>query len=393
MARMIPDSLEFENCKSNGEKRIFDALKEKLPQDWVVIYSLRWVNIYNERSRKSNGEGDFLIISPKYGILVIEVKGGEINCKDKSWMSKDQNGITNNIQDPEKQANDTMYEIIGLLKTKGINGYVCSAVWFPDTIIEKINLPLSMPPHIVLDMRSLENPGKSISDVFEFRKSREKFSPKVFDKADFIRILDILNPEVRLVKAIKRIAEDVKDTYVRLNQEQSYAIEQFEENKRISIKGHAGTGKTLLAIQKCRKDSNEGKKVLFLCFNSKLADNIKNESNDFDVYTIHSFALNYLKRFFPARALNFDEDKDFDYIVEEYLEVIQKNKEKGFLLYDIIVVDEGQDFKEAWISSLENLINEEGSFFIFYDPLQVLYSDRAQADYSYLSIGAVCNLY
>lgn len=117
-----------------------------------------------------------------------------------------------------------------------------------------------------------------------------------------------------------------------------------------------------------------------------------NIEKSFEVYTIHGFALNYLRSYYPSRVVGFEEDIDFKYIMLEFYEVIEHNKEKNIKIYDTVVIDEGQDFKEAWINPLHNLIGN-GCFYIFYDPLQTVYDNGVKKDYSYLNIGTIYNLY
>jgi DNA helicase IV len=55
-------------------------------------------------------------------------------------------------------------------------------------------------------------------------------------------------------------------------------------------------------------------------------------------------------------------------------------------------VDEGQDFKEEWFKSLYNFLADDGSLYVFYDELQMLYEKFGQTDISFLYIGAKYNL-
>jgi hypothetical protein len=72
MARMIPNTLSDDHG-SFGEKQVFEALKKKLPSDYVVFHSVRWNNL-NEKNTVIWGECDFTIFHPQFGILIMEVK-------------------------------------------------------------------------------------------------------------------------------------------------------------------------------------------------------------------------------------------------------------------------------------------------------------------------------
>ena len=54
MARMTPLTLEDDHG-SFGERSVFEALKQKLPEDYTVFHSVRW-NSYNEKKTVIWGE-------------------------------------------------------------------------------------------------------------------------------------------------------------------------------------------------------------------------------------------------------------------------------------------------------------------------------------------------
>lgn len=58
------------------------------------------------------------------------------------------------------------------------------------------------------------------------------------------------------------------------------------------IEGSAGTGKTLLLLEKARRLAQDGQQVLILCFNLKLAEYlqslVKNQEN-ITIYNFHKF--------------------------------------------------------------------------------------------------------
>ena len=77
MAVFIPDVKPEDFNNSPGEKEVYEALK-LLGKDYTVFYSLSWISIGNDRTI---GEADFILFHPVHGIMVIEVKSGEIEYK------------------------------------------------------------------------------------------------------------------------------------------------------------------------------------------------------------------------------------------------------------------------------------------------------------------------
>ena len=67
---------------SYGEIQVYEVLK-RLSDDYIVFYSLHWNK--KDRNNVSWGESDFIVFHPKRGIIVIEVKSGEIYCENGNW--------------------------------------------------------------------------------------------------------------------------------------------------------------------------------------------------------------------------------------------------------------------------------------------------------------------
>ena len=79
----ISDS-RFRPVKSHAEHRVDEALQTGLPSGWLAWHSLR---IHDDSG--AEGEGDYILIDPDRGMLIIEVKGGAMETRDGRWF---QNG-------------------------------------------------------------------------------------------------------------------------------------------------------------------------------------------------------------------------------------------------------------------------------------------------------------
>jgi len=70
---------------SKAERTFYRELAAQLPEGWIAWHSLRFRNDSGEE-----GEGDFVIVAPEQGVLVIEVKGGAIEVRDGRWLQNGQ---------------------------------------------------------------------------------------------------------------------------------------------------------------------------------------------------------------------------------------------------------------------------------------------------------------
>ena len=231
MAKMIPMEFKCGEYLCESEKEVFEILKEGLSDEWVVIYSLRWITDDEIFSSKSNGECDFILIHRDYGVMILEVKGGIISCINGEWSSISANNIKSSIQDPEKQANSAKYNLMARFRRSGVSPYVTTAVWFPDCITENCSLPLSMPKEIILDMTSFQKVEEKIINIFKFRASKEGFIIKKLTDSEYNKVLYILNPKVDIKMPLLRLSSKLNMKFMRLNDEQNLCFEQLDENK------------------------------------------------------------------------------------------------------------------------------------------------------------------
>ena len=180
--------------------------------------------------------------------MILEVKGGIISPINNEWSSVSGNNIKRYIQDPEKQANSAKYNLMTRFRRSWISPYVTRAVCFPDFITEDCSLPLSMPKEIILDMTSFQKVEEEIINIFRFRAGKEGFIIKKLTDSEYNKVLYILNPKVDIKMPLLRLNNKLNMKFMRLNDEQNLCFEQLDENKFISVKGHANTGKTVLVI-------------------------------------------------------------------------------------------------------------------------------------------------
>ena len=82
--------------------------------------------------------------------------------------------------------------------------------------------------------------------------------------------------------------------------EQKCILNYLTEQKTAVIQGVAGTGKTLIAMEKARRHADAGERVLFLCYNAQLktylSENYTHENIDYyvDFNNLSSFKFNLI---------------------------------------------------------------------------------------------------
>ena len=81
MAKMWPiriPSWISQDRRRSAEIRVFNQLEKELDDSWSVFYSRPWYGI-SQSGGEIEGEADFIVAHPDFGILFLEVKGGQIS--------------------------------------------------------------------------------------------------------------------------------------------------------------------------------------------------------------------------------------------------------------------------------------------------------------------------
>lgn len=372
MAKMIPDRYD-ESTRSYAEQDLFFRFQNHLEDDWTVLHSLPWLD--DSPHRLLNRECDFLLLHPKYGLLVVETKSGapRYDGKRDEWHYDDGSKVT----DPFKQAQDALYNLTGRLKKSAVwqeaelpFGY---AVAFPDTrsVLGALRPDLDISLFILEpDLEQLQQ--KIIRVLTRFKRPAAKSYPQAIESA-----LEILRPSFHLVPALSTTIESVRRELVRLTSDQAFALEGMAGNPRLVVHGGAGTGKTLLIVAEAQRRASEGKNVLVLCFNRPLGQFLRDQFTDVSeqvtAMTFHEFCLAVIKETGTVPPLSGGDDY-WGSLFETAFGALEDTN----LSYDAVLVDEGQDFKAEWWLMIEDVLvnTETSSFHIFSDEQQNLY-DRS----------------
>ena len=87
MATMYPKDLS-QYMPTDSERIVYQELKQQLPDNFSVFYSVKW-SAY-EQGRLIKSESDFIVESPDHGFLCLEVKGGSgVRVDGDTWYLED----------------------------------------------------------------------------------------------------------------------------------------------------------------------------------------------------------------------------------------------------------------------------------------------------------------
>ncbi|MGB1287530.1 MAG: AAA family ATPase, partial [Aggregatilineales bacterium] len=219
-----------------------------------------------------------------------------------------------------------------------------------------------------------------IRRIFEYCKARANRKHKEMDGQAAIDAL------VNLCVPTKTLNQDLSHNFARERKEikelttrQYRFLSKLREQKRAMIIGGAGTGKTMLAMEKATLLATSGFRTLFLTYNRNINDWISRQlSEDIDVMTVHKFAGWAFDQAGIKPQRNIDDDKLGDKI-DEALQYIRH--EKPDQLYDALIIDEAQDFAPTWWLTIPDILisPEEGILYVFSDDNQKIYRTHREA--------------
>lgn len=381
MARMHPRTLAphiLSDSKRSSEVRVYDRIRDQVPDDYVCYYSRSWHQADTDGA-EYDGEADFILAHAQYGLLFIEVKGGRVSCReeDEQWLSTDRDGFRFKIKNPIAQARSSKHHFLKRLSDNRRLGRrfirARHAAVLPGSARPARALGPDAPLEIIAFGDDMDTLGKWLVDrIREGGDAREQ--PLGLDGMHALGELVTGHFELRAHIGTS-LAEDAQ-VIERLTAEQAWLLDSLEDNREMAISGGAGSGKTVLAIEKAFRSSADGRRTLLTCFNAPLANYLKELCKDRQnlvVGSFHSICHTIAEQSGTPLPRNSGPEYFETLLPEALVEAVTSSSELGF---DTVIIDEGQDFRDSWLNALRLCLRDinTGEFYMFYDDNQRLFA-------------------
>ena len=324
MAKMrptiLPEDIKKEPMRM-AEILVFEAL-QKLPNSFHVLYGVNWY-IKKRNNSWVEGEADFVVISPSVGMVVIEVKGGQIGRDEESWYSIDRFGEKHLIKDPSLQASTCKHFLLQYIKENvAFNNRKLPArhmVCFPNILSKDF-------PNIIELPKEMQILADDLSDIqiklenFARREYNGEIAP--LSSQECSELVNILKPNFECPSRWSLQIERQNKIIDSLTKDQVAIWDLIGENQRVALSGPAGSGKTILALKLAKKYIADKKNVLVLVPGASLKT-YYTESLGPEVYVYSYTAANTLHT-------------------------------PSFVNFDLVIIDEAQDINEdLWLALYE----------------------------------------
>lgn len=369
MAQIYPQKEDMTDVPYS-EIRVYELL-EKLPDTFYVFHSVQWIK-KGSKWKSTWKENDFLILNKRLGALVLEVKGGEIECHGGVFHQINTETHEVSILNPNKKNDPLSQAIDGIYHYRKVIDSIAydlddrfpieAAVWFSSCEVQpkmdSFPLKYREVSGAVLGDEDFKKGAQAIRDVFDFYQNRGKVN---ITDGEFQQILDLIASDFELITAPAARKGELDHAFLKLTNEQIGLLDYISEQKNATIQGVAGTGKTLIAKEAARRFGLEGRKVLFLCFNKFLYTDLLHRY-PYENVTYYNIST-LISKYRPGSNTSTAEVRTAE------LQKIDWDD----LDFDDVIIDEAQDFDNKEILYFKDLTElRNGHFFVFYDKNQLV---------------------
>lgn len=352
------------------ENEVLKALRNQLPDDWIVMPSVKWTLEKNGYVR--DGEADFVVLAPGSGMAILEVKGSKefMVGDDGVWRRKQGDSTWVPLKEPpSEQAMRNMHDLVGVLKARNkwqdFPGRFAYLVVYPQG--EAKSLPVMFDESTISTRRHMNQLASRLRNALDKRGGSNLGT--AFTQSIIESIIDFFKDRkfhVQKVDTGEDVASDVS-RIEQLTRQQFAGLKGLFQLPKVAVIGPAGSGKTVLALWRLQALIDQGQQAIYVCYNRALAESLRlrNPGHAEYIWNVDKLFMDICPE---SKALAGQE-----HFHRELLPSMVMDKAVNLPKYDAILADEGQDFSEEQVIALLELLSEDGSWAFFADWKQDLY--------------------
>ena len=190
-------------------------------------------------------------------------------------------------------------------------------------------------------------------------------------------LTQLLTPRFELRQPLGSVMAEEDRQLLTLTEQQSAVPDMLGRQRRVSVTGGAGTGKTLLAMEKARRLADEGFRVLLTCYNRPLAEYLRRSAGPVErlrILNFHQLCWELAEQagipLPDPYAVPAPPELFTTMLPNALLDALDRVEDR----FDAVIVDEGQDFRDTWWDPLQLCLADpdRGVLYVFYDENQQL---------------------
>jgi len=368
MALMLPSVCP--DTAPPGERELFRRLRDDPDtKDWIVLHSLDLARHVCNVS----GEADFVVVVPGHGILVVEVKSHLTVVVDGQGWHLGHDPV--DLRGPFKQASEAMHSIRNYLMDgdKSFGSLVIwSAACFPRVdfrqkspewhdwqVINRSKLTSAPVSRIIL---SILAQGRDLLSTIGLACANDQARHASLERCEAAS--RILRPRFEFALSPKARRKEQYDELLSLTEEQFTALDQASLNPRVVFSGPAGAGKTVLAMEALRRETESGvaKRAALFCFTKLLGGELAKEAATSVPNAMVGHIDAWLSEIAKTQITKSDrESPEFfkGLLASRAIDALLLNELNG-PLFDFLVLDEAQDLLQPHYLDVLDLVLEGG---------------------------------
>ena len=366
---------ETPRLANGAERKVWQALIDQLEPGDLVIPGKRVTDHLKDH------EVDFFVAIEGAGIVCVEVKGGEVWHDGETWWIK-RRGHEHKM-DPVRQAREACYALRDFVEKdpRWSQGRLRwdHVVVLPNTdLADDFALP-DCPRWKVIDRAELPDIVAKLRQVL----LGQELDRPLLTRDGIEQLADALSGRGLPQRSVVARALENEDAADILTEHQSVILDAIKLLNRVEIRGGAGSGKTFLAMEQARRLTRDGKRVALVCYSHGLASYLERITATWNrrqqpayVGEFHDLGKKWGAPEGPDESLRTDATVQFwEHDLPAQMADLAAGLEPGHR-FDAIVVDEAQDFADAWWDPLLAALADEetGAIYVFTDEGQRVFN-------------------
>jgi len=377
MAHIQPEGWQAMAVTGAAQREIetLQRLAATLSDDYTVFHGVHWTHV--EQGYSAYGDIDFIIVGPDGRVLLIEQQSG--------FLTETEEGLAKKIpgNDKPRLIQQQILRPLSVLRQRfGQQG--------------QYDAPLAMeyllycPDHQVKRPQAAGIAPERIVDASrrdELTALIRQLLPPNAKTAQRDRVLRFFSNVLQLVPDPSAMIGQANALVTRLSGGLASWARQLEFTPfRLRVTGTAGSGKTQLALAEFTEALQRGLRPLYVSYNRPLADHVRKLLPDGGVVaSFHQLCDRF------ARESGMTPDYHDPAIWQTLEQALAEQALPADWQFDVLIVDEGQDFSERWRDTLLRLLKVSGRAIWLEDPMQNLYGREAVSLPSWVTLHAWSN--
>jgi hypothetical protein len=372
MTRCIPEAPAF---TTGSEREVWERLSDGLGPDVVMLANLRLTD------EDKDHEADLVVLIPEVGVCVLEVKGGAIWHDEDGWHQRRRSKDV--VVQPVDQVRQLKY---------AIRDYVAADPrWRSRSHVAWAHCLVTPHSDFAHDFAKPDLPRWALHDrddqadlcdrVGEATRRMQQGKPAPsYDDVELI--VEILAGRRNSSYDVNAEAAERASQAGLLTQEQATLLQVTRLLRRVEVRGGAGSGKTVLALQQAKeltrgRADRPAERVALICYSIGLAEYLKRQVASWPRRQRPAFVGTYEEfgRQWGAPTGDRQDSEFWEERLPAEMARLAAELPEG-KRYDSVIVDEAQDFAETWWDAVLGALRDEanGGLYVYSDENQRIFA-------------------